>query len=164
MKKFCLYRHYDKDGKLLYIGKSNSFFQRFSQHKANSFWFEQIYNVTIDHFEIVFDLDYAERKAIEEEKPLYNLYLKSLKIKVLPKISSIFPLCKESQILYFLRLNIEKIEFELKRLGWTRTVLAQKMGISRQKLSYVLSHSYPKLEVLERLAVTIQVPARDLLE
>ena len=63
----------------------------------------------------------------------------------------------------FMRIKIEKIDFELKRLGWSRSKLAQQMGISRQRLSYVLGHSYPKLQVLERLAKTIQISARDLI-
>ncbi len=63
-----------------------------------------------------------------------------------------------------MKVNIKKIDFELRRLGWTRTQLAQQMGISRQRLSYVLGHSYPKLDVLDKLAQTIQVSTRDLIE
>jgi len=37
-----------------------------------------------------------------------------------------------------LLLNTDKIERELKRLGMTKTNLAELMGISKQKLHYIL--------------------------
>ena len=37
-KQTCLYRHYDKDDKLLYVGISISAYTRLSQHKINSKW------------------------------------------------------------------------------------------------------------------------------
>ena len=63
-----------------------------------------------------------------------------------------------------MRLKIEKIDFELKRLGWNRSELARQMGISSQRLSYVLRRSYVKLKTLDRIAKTIQIDTRDLLE
>ena len=63
-----------------------------------------------------------------------------------------------------MRLKIEKIDFELKRLGWNRSELARQMGISSQRLSYVLRRSYVKLDTLDRIAKTIQIDTRDLLE
>ena len=37
-----------------------------------------------------------------------------------------------------LQLNIKKIEKERKRLGLNNTQLAEKMGFSKQRLSYIL--------------------------
>jgi len=63
-----------------------------------------------------------------------------------------------------MRLKIEKIDFELKRLGWSRSKLAEQMGFSRQRLSYILQHPYIKLRTLDKLAQTIQISTRDLIE
>ncbi len=78
MKTFCLYRHYDKDGKLLYIGRSNSFFNRNSQHKTKSYWFKKICNINIEHFKNRNELIFIEEKSIKEEKPLYNIFLQKV--------------------------------------------------------------------------------------
>lgn len=68
-----LYRHFNKDGILLYIGISLSAIQRLAQHEATSPWFEQISDVKIESYpdrESALD---AERRAIENETPLYNI-------------------------------------------------------------------------------------------
>lgn len=81
MRSFVLYRHFNKKGKLLYVGKSMSIFNRISNHKSNSFWFEKISSITLEKHESEELLNRAERKAIEEEKPFYNIIFTSKKIK-----------------------------------------------------------------------------------
>lgn len=71
--KHHLYRHFDADGNLLYVGVSISSLRRLSQHKLNSHWFDKIANVTIQKFSSRFAALTAETNAIREEKPLYNI-------------------------------------------------------------------------------------------
>jgi len=69
-----LYRHYDKEGSLLYVGISLSAINRLSQHKVHAHWFEKITQVTIEKFESRKEAIEAEKKAIINENPIHNLY------------------------------------------------------------------------------------------
>ena len=67
-----LYRHFDKDGELLYIGISISALLRLSQHKNESHWFDHIVRVDIERFDSRISVLGAEKEAIKNEKPKYN--------------------------------------------------------------------------------------------
>lgn len=67
-----LYRHFDDQGTLLYVGISFSAIIRLYQHKS-SHWFNSIANVTIENFptrEAAID---AEIMAIQTEEPRFNI-------------------------------------------------------------------------------------------
>jgi len=68
-----LYRHFDKNNNLLYVGISLSTFHRLSQHRDHSGWFYGITNVTIEHFDKREEALAAERKAIKSENPKFNI-------------------------------------------------------------------------------------------
>lgn len=68
----CLYRHYNADKTLLYIGISTTFFTRLRDHKSVSHWFNEIVTVTIQHFTTLQEALKAETCAIKHERPLYN--------------------------------------------------------------------------------------------
>lgn len=68
-----LYRHFDKDGRLLYVGISLNALSRLSQHKQAAGWFRQIARVEIEHFANLGAALHAERVAIRREKPIYNI-------------------------------------------------------------------------------------------
>jgi excinuclease UvrABC nuclease subunit len=68
-----LYRHWDKDHVLLYVGISLSAMHRLRQHKETSKWFSEIVSVTIERFETRTEAMAAERKAIKSENPKYNI-------------------------------------------------------------------------------------------
>lgn len=67
-----VYRHYDKDGKLLYVGRSANPFKRLETHKYQSEWFDQTDRVTLEHHTSFEGASRAEIKAIEQEQPAYN--------------------------------------------------------------------------------------------
>ena len=68
-----LYRHFDGEGALLYVGISLNAIVRLSQHKMQSHWFDKIANVTIESFETRDAALEAETRAIQEESPKYNI-------------------------------------------------------------------------------------------
>jgi predicted GIY-YIG superfamily endonuclease len=78
MKKTFLYRHFDKDGKLLYVGISLNHMARLQQHKEASKWFDQIANVKVEQFATRMEAMLAETKAINEENPIYNIQKKGI--------------------------------------------------------------------------------------
>lgn len=69
----CVYRHYDSDGVLLYVGQSVSPLVRLQQHEAGSHWADQIATVKIERFSDEYFAIAAEGRAIREEKPKYNI-------------------------------------------------------------------------------------------
>lgn len=73
MKRTNLYRHFNGEGQLLYVGISLSAIQRLAQHKEHSDWFESIANVTIEQFDTREEALKAERAAIFHERPLHNI-------------------------------------------------------------------------------------------
>ena len=66
-----LYRHFDKDGRLLYVGRSIDALVRLIQHRASP-WFEDIVTIKIERFTNYADLVITERSAILNERPLHN--------------------------------------------------------------------------------------------
>lgn len=74
--KTHLYRHFNSNNELLYVGISLSAFNRLSQHKESSKWFEEISNVTIQSFDNREDALKSERIAVQEENPKYNVRLR----------------------------------------------------------------------------------------
>lgn len=70
----CLYRHFDKSDKLLYVGISMSLAERTSAHKSSSRWFDRVRKITVEHFETRELAVEAERKAIRAEDPKFNIY------------------------------------------------------------------------------------------
>jgi hypothetical protein len=67
----ALYRHFDKDGRLLYVGISVNVLQRTHEHRA-SHWWRKITDITIERYDSREAASAAESVAIEVEKPLYN--------------------------------------------------------------------------------------------
>jgi predicted GIY-YIG superfamily endonuclease len=72
-KECSLYRHFAADGTLLYVGISLNPLNRLGQHKHNAAWFDKITRVAIEQFPSWAAALEAERNAIKEEKPLYNI-------------------------------------------------------------------------------------------
>lgn len=73
MTTASLYRFFNKDGDLLYVGISSKLGNRFHEHSKNQPWYEEIVGSTVAHYptrEAALD---AERDAIKAERPLYNV-------------------------------------------------------------------------------------------
>lgn len=68
-----LYRHFDADGTLLYVGMSMRALVRLASHRATSEWFRDISRVQIETFPSRWEAEEAERTAIETEYPIFNL-------------------------------------------------------------------------------------------
>jgi len=71
-EKQDLYRHFDKDGVLLYVGRSVNAATRLLGHKRQSGWYDDITTITIEKFDSLEEVIKAEKKAIATENPMYN--------------------------------------------------------------------------------------------
>ena len=68
-----LYRQYDIEGDLLYVGISLSGIARTQQHRQTAHWYKDIATITFEKFHTREEALEAERKAIRTEMPLYNI-------------------------------------------------------------------------------------------
>jgi Homeodomain-like domain len=68
-----LYRYFDKDGRLLYVGISIHAILRHAQHRCDSDWFDKATNMSWESFPNREAAEAAEIAAIKAEKPLYNI-------------------------------------------------------------------------------------------
>lgn len=73
MSNTQLYRHWDEDNNLLYVGISYSSVSRLRQHEKTARWFTLVRNVTIEQFPTRKEAELAELTAIRTEKPIYNI-------------------------------------------------------------------------------------------
>ncbi|AUQ74726.1 hypothetical protein PhaeoP71_01865 [Phaeobacter piscinae] len=76
-----LYRHYDGDGRLLYVGISLCHLTRLGQHRSSSEWFWDIANITVEHFETREQAVAAEAEAVRLEVPKCNVRRAPLNVK-----------------------------------------------------------------------------------
>lgn len=68
-----LYRHFDAEGRLLYVGISLGVLHRLAQHMNGSHWAEGIARVEVESFPTRGAALAAERTAIRTEQPLHNV-------------------------------------------------------------------------------------------
>lgn len=69
----ALYRHYDSDGRLLYIGQSANPIRRIISHRHSGSWVHMISTITIEWLPNRAEAIVAERSAIASEKPPFNV-------------------------------------------------------------------------------------------
>ena len=70
-RETILYRHFNKDSKLLYIGISVSVWKRTSKHKR-SHWFDEVTRIELERYPNRISALKAEAIAVAKEKPLHN--------------------------------------------------------------------------------------------
>lgn len=78
MQKTSLYRHFDAEGRLLYVGVSCHFSSRTLQHMRDSHWYFDIVRIEIEHFPNRMRAERAEAIAIRDENPLHNVWQEAI--------------------------------------------------------------------------------------
>lgn len=73
MRPAAVYRMYDAEGDLLYVGCSVQWPTRLEQHIGDKHWFEIVAVVQVEHFDDWGDALSAEATALAEESPRYNV-------------------------------------------------------------------------------------------
>ena len=126
-----LYRHFDTDGKLLYVGISiNAAMSRLATHRTNSEWFDQIAAVSIERFDSKEKALGAERLAIKSERPAFNRNgLEKLFVESAGAVKY-----RKQQAIW--RKRRERLA-ALLAAGLARKEIAKRLGISRQRLSQI---------------------------
>ena len=75
-EKTELYRHFDKNNTLLYVGVSLSYASRLAQHRDHAHWFQEVEIVKIERFSTRRDALDAEKRAVVSENPKCNIQLR----------------------------------------------------------------------------------------
>ncbi len=70
---FELYRHFDAQGQLLYVGQTRCGPTRQNAHRKDSAWWGQVVRVEIERLSGQAELDRAEVQAIRLERPRHNI-------------------------------------------------------------------------------------------
>lgn len=68
-----VYRAYDQQERLLYVGISDGEFIRLSQHAASSPWTRYAVTITLERHPSRAHAERAEREAIASEDPVWNM-------------------------------------------------------------------------------------------
>lgn len=68
-----LYRFYSATGQLLYVGITMNPPSRFKAHRDSKEWWGEVSGITVENYDSRSDLERAERRAIQVERPLYNI-------------------------------------------------------------------------------------------
>lgn len=83
-ERTALYRLYDTDGQLLYVGITNNVKKRWRAHEKDKAWWSEVTHKTIEWFETRKSAERVEKVEIEEEEPLYNRALNPNRRLALP--------------------------------------------------------------------------------
>jgi len=78
-----LYRHFNENGILLYVGISLKWTSRTKEHHRRSPWWRDVANITLQHFDTLKEARAAEKIAIDQEKPVHNK-MRDFKAQKLP--------------------------------------------------------------------------------
>lgn len=68
-----LYRLWNAEGELLYVGISKSAMSRLTQHQHDKAWADEIASVTVEHVATRAEAERLEVEAIKSERPKYNI-------------------------------------------------------------------------------------------
>lgn len=67
-----VYRLFDTDDRLLYVGIAGNPGRRFEQHRTDKAWWGDVARIDLEHFATREDALEAERHAITTERPTHN--------------------------------------------------------------------------------------------
>lgn len=68
-----LYRFYDSEGALLYVGITEVGAMRWNQHRKSKHWWSDVASTTVEHFRTRPEALEAEKQAIIAERPIHNV-------------------------------------------------------------------------------------------
>lgn len=72
-KRPCVYRHYDAEERLLYVGACANYDRRMDAHRCKAVWFKDIRRSAVEFYPSMREANKAENEAIWFEKPLHNV-------------------------------------------------------------------------------------------
>ena len=68
----ALYRWFDQDGRLLYVGITGTLAERTTAHSGTDDWWREVRRADVEWFDTAAEALAAERVAIQQESPRFN--------------------------------------------------------------------------------------------
>lgn len=133
-----LYRFFDDDDNLLYVGCSLTWPTRFAAHQREKEWWGEVVRVTLDHFPTRAIAAEAEVAAIELEGPRYNKRPGNYPQR--PRVSPLL----SSAGRRLRRLRVDE--------GLTPEELGEKVGVSGRTIRRVEDGAAPTVRVAHAIA------------
>ena len=126
---YTLYRHYNEDDVLLYVGVSMRVLLRTVAHARSSSWFKDVNYITLEHFVDRTSVLAAEAKAIGLEDPKHNILMK--------------PVIKKKRFNGSYLYSSGKIRNKMIVYGFSRgrtlQSLGDEFGISRERIRQIIA-------------------------
>lgn len=72
-KPTTVYRFYDIDSRLLYVGLTSTAQSRWHHHERNKTWWPHVWSIDTAHFPTRESALQAEERAIRAERPIFNI-------------------------------------------------------------------------------------------
>jgi hypothetical protein len=107
-EKTTLYRYFDSEGQLLYVGITKNPFDRQSYHAANQPWWQDVFAATYTHFENRADALKAEAFSIGTELPKYNKQGPVLPAQLRPHLMQIIAMDLQDELHTAISLSISQ--------------------------------------------------------
>lgn len=134
-----LYRFYNKDGELLYVGITSFLPRRTREHAESKAWWREVSRVEVEHFETREQAQDAERAAVLREGPEYNIAIPPGAVTPEQEIY-LLALRKESERLAALAAETERATAErdeavrdARAAGMTWQQIGDALGVTRQR-------------------------------
>lgn len=140
----ALYRHFNADGTLLYIGISINPLMRTRLHSVNSDWRLDIATITVQWFSDKATALEAERAAIAKEKPLHNGAPRGKKPQAKGGTADNSAL-------------LSKIYAHIKASGETRTAFGGRVANDYSLISRLEAGVEPRASTVERILAAVSL-------
>lgn len=146
-KNPAIYRHFDAQGRLLYVGATACPLVRTGEHKQLSPWFPQVRTVTIDYTGSIEEARALEGRAIETERPVWNQTHNRKKVAGCPKQH--IPLSEQQlQVLKLLDAGksitqvAAEMQISVKTASTHRTRIAEKLEMKSPTTVALVAKAY----------------------
>lgn len=162
-----VYRFFDQYDRLLYVGISIQPLNRLGQHQSSKSWWTQIVRVEMVHYADRATAKAVETKAIQDERPLYNIQEDQRDEAERDFVQSFIGL------LWHLEPRLHELEIDLIEGGWVEwdeDLIASLVGWRRQggertgELQVLAASLEQAIDSLESVYDTNLPPAEQLLQ
>lgn len=124
-----LYRVFDADDRLLYVGATMLWDQRLAKHRTAAPWYDRAATVRLEPQESITDARRAERTAIATELPEYNVHHGRLANRPPRPVETV------SAAMAHRRRVGKRIRDARRECGFTCAQIAAEVGVTRASVS-----------------------------
>ena len=122
----ALYRWFNAEGQLLYVGISNDPIRRTDQHMADKDWMRDAIGSTLEWFPSRRSAFKAEKEAIRAEKPLHNIAYADRPPAAAPR-----PVSRQTSRPRFSRRTLARVALVVGTAGFVNSVMATVLVLTR---------------------------------